>query len=80
MLLVLYLLKSTDQTKSHKIASTNTIAPEVDHDISVSGHDARELKGCNITPDFKSTEECIINCLFVHIRTVTQDPKEKRRV
>lgn len=70
--------KDPRKNKNHTKGIFNTISPKVDHDISLAGHDAREFKRCNITPDFKSAEECIINCLLIHVWSVAQDPKKKK--
>lgn len=56
----------------------NTIATKVDHDVSLSVHDACKGERSDVTPDFKSTEERVIDCLLIQVRAMTQDPKEDR--
>ena len=51
----------------------HTIAAKVDHDVSLSVHDPVEFQWSYITPYFEGTEEGIIDCLLIQIRTVPKN-------
>lgn len=53
-----------------------TITAEVNHDVSLSVHDAFELERGDVTPDFEGPEESIVYDLLIQIGSVAQDSAE----
>lgn len=51
-----------------------TVAPEIDHDVGLSIHNACEFERGDIAPHFEGPEERIVDDLLVQVRRVSQDP------
>lgn len=51
-----------------------TIASEIDHDVGLSVHDARDFERGDVAPHFEGPEERVVDDLFVQVGRVSQDP------
>ena len=55
--------------------AARTVAAEVDHDVGLSVHEAREGQRGHVAPHLEGSEEGVVDGLLVQVRAVAQDPE-----
>ena len=66
-----FTVRFTNETT--QIYTWHTVATKINHDVSLSVHDAGESERCDIAPHFKGSKESIIYDFLIQIRSVSQD-------